>query len=100
MRTLKTGDVGQDVEVAQQKLVEHGFPPGALDGDFGVGTQAAVLGFQRSEKLVADGVIGPRTAAALGLADPPSIISAIPAVSVKIVSQMFPAATPIRNIEM
>ena len=52
MRTLKMGDVGQDVEVAQQKLVEHGFPPGALDGNFGVGTQAAVLGFQRSENLL------------------------------------------------
>jgi putative chitinase len=98
MRTLKTKDSGQDVLSLQLKLAEHGFPPGAIDGQFGPGTQAAVIAFQRSEGLVADGVAGPRTAAALGVEDPPQIVSAIPAVTVEIVSRMFPI-TPVRNIK-
>lgn len=98
MRTLETGDSGPDVLVLQQKLAERGFPPGASDGQFGPGTQAAVIAFQKSEALVVDGVVGPRTAAALGFEDPPQIVSAIPAVTVEIVSRMFPA-TPVKNIE-
>jgi putative chitinase len=98
MRTLNVGTSGEDVARVQRKLVEHGFPPGAIDSSFGPGTQAAVRAFQLSEGLVADGVVGPNTAAALGLEDRPQTVSAIPAVTVEIVSSMFPA-TPVRNIE-
>src|ERR1051326_2003709 len=98
MRTLKTGDSGRDVTTLQQKLAEHGFPPGAIDGQFSPATQAAVLAFQKSEGLVADGVVGPRTAAALGVEDPPQVVSVIPAVTVEIVSRMFPV-TPVKNIQ-
>ena len=99
MTNLQIGNSGPDVVAVQRKLVEHGFPPGAIDGEFGPGTQAAVIAFQRSERLLPDGVVGPRTAAALGLAEPPQIISVIPAVSVAVVSKMFPV-TPVTNIEM
>ena len=48
--------------------------------------------------MLADGVVGPRTAIALGLIDVPPIPSVVPIVTVEIVSQMFPG-TPRRNIE-
>ncbi len=56
-----------------------------------------MLAFQRSEELAVDGIVGPNTARALGL-DVPSIPSAIPGVTVLVVSQMFPV-TPLGNIK-
>jgi peptidoglycan L-alanyl-D-glutamate endopeptidase CwlK len=97
MPKLQLGDKGPEVTALQEKLRERGFNPGNIDGEFGGGTEAAVLAFQRSEGLLADGVVGPRTAEALGLANPPAIVSAIPAVTVGIVCRMFPV-TPVRNI--
>src|SRR5262249_51800617 len=58
----------------------------------------AVIAFQRSEGLVADGVVGPRTAAALGVSSedlPPA--PAMPNVTIAIVAKMFPH-TPLGNI--
>jgi putative chitinase len=98
MPILKAGSTGLDVADLQRQLAAHGFNPGAADGNFGPATEAAVIAFQRSEALPADGIVGPRTAAALGLANPPAIVSAIPAVTPEIVCKMFPA-TPPRNIE-
>ena len=94
---LKPGDSGDSVKALQQALLTAGFNPGAIDGNFGNGTEAAVLAFQRSEKFVPDGIVGPTTAAALHLAEVPELPSAIPAVTTQIVSQMFPS-TPIGNI--
>lgn len=97
MAKLQLGDKGPEVAALQERLRERGFNPGEIDGEFGSGTEAAVMAFQRSEGLLVDGVVGHRTATALGLPDPPPIVSAIPAVTVQIVSRMFPA-TPVRNI--
>ena len=44
METLKEGSRGDDVTSLQTKLAAKGFRPGAIDGDFGPGTEAAVLG--------------------------------------------------------
>jgi len=96
---LRLNSSGPDVSALQQALSAAGFNPGAIDGSFGPGTQAAVLAFQRSKGLAADGVVGPSTAAALGLAAIPAIPSAIPSVTPEIVSRMFPA-TPIANIRV
>jgi len=93
MQTLKEGSKGEDVLSLQRKLAEKGFSPGALDGDFGPGTEAAVLAFQQSEGLLADGVVGPRTAAALGVAEadlPPA--AGMPNMTVAIASKMVPGA--------
>jgi len=98
MRILELGTQGPDVSSLQDSLRNAGFSPGITDGNFGPGTQAAVMAFQRSEGLLADGIVGPRTAAALHLPDPPEIPSAIPGVTVEIVSQMFPS-TLVRNIQ-
>lgn len=95
---LKQGDSGADVKTLQQALATHGFNPGAIDGEYGQGTVAAVMAFQKSENLLADGIAGPRTLSQLGLVDSNALPSAIPVVSVQIVSQMFPV-TPIGNIK-
>ena len=95
---LRLNSSGPDVTALQQALQAAGFSPGAIDGSFGPGTEAAVLGFQRSEGLAADGIVGPNTATALGLAAVPSVPSAVPGVTVEAVSQMFPE-TPIGNIK-
>jgi putative chitinase len=99
---LNLGSSGASVIALQQALQNAGFSPGAIDGQFGPGTQAAVLAFQNNQGLSADGVVGPQTAAALGLnaAPPvaPPIASVIPGVTVAIVSKMFPQ-TPVANIQ-
>jgi peptidoglycan L-alanyl-D-glutamate endopeptidase CwlK len=56
------------------------------------------MAFQGSEGLLADGIVGARTASALGLAQIPEVASAIPAVKLEIVCQMFPS-TPVINIQ-
>ncbi len=98
MQTLRLGDSGADVVKLQKKLAKAGFSPGNPDGEFGHGTQAAVMAFQKSRSLLADGVAGPRTLAALGLTDDDSLPSVIEGVSVQAVSGMFPA-TPLGNIK-
>src|ERR1700688_417391 len=95
---LQLNSSGPDVAALQQALQAAGFSPGAVDGSFGPATEAAVLAFQRSGGLAADGIVGPNTATALGLDTIPSIPSAVPSVTVQIVSLMFPV-TPIGNIK-
>jgi putative chitinase len=65
MSILKQGSTGTDVKDLQQKLQDLGFDPQGVDGNFGTGTQAAVIAFQQSKGLQADGIAGPATLAAL-----------------------------------
>ncbi len=57
---------GEDVRDVQWALERDGFPPGTPDGIYGPKTQNAVIAFQRAKSLQADGVVGPKTTAALG----------------------------------
>ena len=57
------------------------------------------MAFQFSEELVPDGIAGPRTLKALSLIENGDCPSAIPGVTVEIVSKMFPS-TPVRNIQV
>src|SRR5436305_9573692 len=65
MPILKQGSSGADVKGLQQKLKNLGFDPNGVDGNFGPGTRAAVIAFQQSKGLQADGIAGPATLAAL-----------------------------------
>jgi len=69
---LKRGSSGPAVTAVQQRLQAAGFSPGAIDGKFGPGTESAVKMFQRARGLVVDGIVGPKTAAALGVPLPAS----------------------------
>ena len=64
---LKKGSKGDEVVTLQKKLKQWGYYNGAVDGIFGSGTEKAVQYFQRKNGLVADGVVGAKTAAALGM---------------------------------
>lgn len=98
MNTLRPGAAGDDVAKLQSTLAAQGFPPGKIDGDFGPATEAAVLAFQKAHGLLADGIAGPRTLVALGLAGSDALPSAIPQVTLEKVCLMFPH-TPRANIE-
>src|SRR5262245_42993937 len=99
MRSLRLGSRGPDVVRFQQAFRARGFNSGAIDGTFDDGTFAAVLAFQKSEWLLADGIVGPRTAAALGLIERAIMPSIIPGVTVQVVAEMFPG-TLSQNIEL
>ncbi len=64
-RALSAPQVGWDVASVQFLLWRRGFSPGAIDGEFGPGTTRAVMAFQRSVGIGADGVVGPQTIRAL-----------------------------------
>ena len=63
--TLKPGDTGIEVKRLQRSLVYLGYPVGKVDGDYGTATETALKKFQTAQKLTADGVLGPKTLAAL-----------------------------------
>jgi len=112
MPTLKQGSSGPDVINLQKRLKDLGFDPGEPDGRFGPGTTAAVIAFQQSQGLSADGIVGPNTAAALqansggddssgGATNSDATGTAeasLPNVNATAVSKMFPGV-PVKNIE-
>lgn len=55
----------RSVKQIQQALKDKGFDPGDVDGVLGRNTIAAVKLFQRQQGLNADGIVGPKTTAAL-----------------------------------
>lgn len=57
----------EKVREIQRALLRAGFNPQDLDGIYGWQTANAVIRFQRSKGLVADGEVGPVTLAALGI---------------------------------
>lgn len=66
MTLLTTGSKGFAVAAIQHQLAGLGWEVGPIDGVFGVKTRRAVVAFQQSSGLVADGIVGPKTIAALG----------------------------------
>lgn len=70
---LKIGVKGGAVRDLQARLADLGYFAGALDGDFGERTRAAVLAFQADNHLISDGVFGPASNEALKDAKPRAI---------------------------
>jgi murein DD-endopeptidase MepM/ murein hydrolase activator NlpD len=64
-RDIGYGAIGWDVAALQFLLAWHGFPSGPMDGRFGVRLDRALRGFQVWSGVLADGVAGGRTIAAL-----------------------------------
>lgn len=62
---LEYGNESDAVMALQQKLKALGYDPNGVDGRFGAGTQKAVIRFQKSVGLKADGIAGSQTLAAL-----------------------------------
>ena len=65
--TLKQGSRGETVKKMQQKLKNWGYYFGSVDGIYGKKTLEAVKYFQRKNKLVVDGIAGPKTLSAMGI---------------------------------
>ena len=64
---LKQGSSGAQVKTLQTKLINWGYLNDKADGIFGAKTKAAVIYFQKRNGLVADGIVGTKTAQALGM---------------------------------
>ena len=55
------------IKTVQTKLKRWGYYSGSVDGIYGAKTKTAVKNFQRKNGLTADGIVGPKTAAAMGI---------------------------------
>lgn len=65
-KLIKLGMRGEDVQMVQKALMEKGFYAGEIDGIFGNVTLDAIRGFQISNGIVPDGVVGKETLVCLG----------------------------------
>lgn len=61
------GDTGENVKKIQRRLIQYDYMDGTADGIYGEKTRQAVIKFQRKYGLTADGIVGPATAAKLGV---------------------------------
>jgi len=67
-RILRYGMIGGDVQELQDFLNNNNYPVGYADGIFGAKTRNGVINFQKNNGLVADGIVGPKTFAAINKA--------------------------------
>ena len=58
---LSSGSHGEKVEELQKRLQALGYYDGEIDGQFGPGTKAAVVDFQKNNGLDTDGLAGTET---------------------------------------
>ncbi|MBO4338615.1 MAG: spore cortex-lytic enzyme [Clostridiales bacterium] len=65
----KLGSRSDEVRRIQTKLKQLGYYNGTIDGIYGTQTRKAVINFQRSCGLTADGIAGPKTLLYLGLSE-------------------------------
>ena len=62
---IRKGEHSDRVMAVQERLKELGYYAGAIDGQFGSGTEEAVRLFQRQNGLDVDGIIGTQTLTAV-----------------------------------
>lgn len=68
--SLKIGHTGELVKAMQAALNRLGYFTGAIDGQFGPRTRAAVMAFQADNHLIADGIFGALSREVLAAAKP------------------------------
>jgi peptidoglycan hydrolase-like protein with peptidoglycan-binding domain len=98
--TIAGAVAGDDVRRVQEALSSAGFDPGPIDAVYGPTTARAVRRFQLVHGLGADGIVGPRTLAALTerrLGLTPSVASVLQAVGDETVSPSGLARTILRD---
>ncbi len=61
MPLLQLGSQGPAVQKLQHRLQQQGVYAGAMDGEFGADTEAAVAQWQQAHQLTVDGIVGPTT---------------------------------------
>ena len=98
--TLRKGSKGAYVTLLQKQLLDRGYGLGSwgADGDFGSATEKAVRAFQGDQGLAVDGIVGPKTWAALGNPDQPAkrysvLIPGLTRSSAEVFLAAYPAAT-------
>lgn len=64
---VKYGSSGSTVRSIQTKLKRWGYYTGSIDGIFGANTRKAVRYFQSRNGLAVDGIVGAKTASAMGI---------------------------------
>ena len=64
---VRYGSKGSQVKTIQQKLKNWGYYKGSVDGIYGSQTREAVRYFQRRNGLSVDGIVGTKTAQAMGI---------------------------------
>lgn len=89
MVTIRTGSKGEDVKAVQDRLKALGFYAGAIDGDFGRNTKAAVVAFQ--QRHFVDGIVNEATDKALDRA-----LAAYAAVEANL---LFPVPVGLEQVE-
>ena len=97
---LRKGASGPEVRALQERLLKLGHFQGTVDEYFGPSTEAAVIKFQTSKGLQADGIVGPGIKELLDetkaiSANRPSVTGKV---TIEVVNQMFPSS-PIMNIQ-
>ncbi len=65
LHTVKLHSRGETVKFLEEELVKKGYDQVVVSHYFGISTDAAVKDFQRKKRLVVDGIVGPKTWAAL-----------------------------------
>lgn len=95
MSVLRKGMLGVAVRAVQERLKAHGFDPGPISGTFDGATEKAVIAFQASRNLGADGKVGSKTM--LALYDDMPVPPGMPKVTPEIVGEMCEGA-PAENI--
>jgi hypothetical protein len=66
--TIRQGSSGNDVKAFQNRVNQLGYRPLlVVDGIFGAKSKTAALWYQKAKGLVQDGIVGPKTWAALGV---------------------------------
>ena len=66
-QAVYTATTTSENKVIQQRLKKWGYYTGSIDGILGPKSIAAIKKFQKNNGLVADGIVGPKTAAKIGI---------------------------------